>query len=104
MYHDGVIRFEKYGLDLVLVYERVAKRNGGKVEAVYACKGVEECQVGTCVLDFERGIAEGIWPASPLRRIPVSAGGVTIATSDTRPRRKWWICWSTWSAGMAHCC
>jgi alpha-L-fucosidase len=23
---------------------------------------VEDCQVGTCVLDFERGIAEGIWP------------------------------------------
>ena len=23
---------------------------------------MEDCQVGTCVLDFERGIAEGIWP------------------------------------------
>jgi alpha-L-fucosidase len=32
------------------------------VEAVYSSKGVEDCQVGTCVLDFERGIAEGIWP------------------------------------------
>ena len=63
MYHDGVIRFEKYGLSLVAhLYNQSAKRNGGKVEAVYACKGVEDCQVGTCVLDFERGIAEGIWP------------------------------------------
>jgi alpha-L-fucosidase len=63
MYHDGVIRFEKYGLSLVAhLYNQSARRNGGKVEAVYACKGVEDCQVGTCVLDFERGIAEGIWP------------------------------------------
>jgi alpha-L-fucosidase len=63
MYHDGVIRFEKYGLSLVAhLYNRNALKNGGKVEAVYACKGVEDCQTGTCVLDFERGIAEGIWP------------------------------------------
>jgi alpha-L-fucosidase len=63
MYHDGVIRFEKYGLSLVAhLYNQSAKRNGGKVEAVYACKGVEDCQVGTCVLDFERGIAQGVWP------------------------------------------
>ena len=63
MYHDGVIRFERYGLSLVAhLYNQNAKRNGGKVEAVYACKGVEDCQVGTCVLDFERGIAQGIWP------------------------------------------
>jgi alpha-L-fucosidase len=63
MYHDGVIRFEKYGHSLVAhLYNQSARRNGGKVEAVYACKGMEDCQVGTCVLDFERGIAEGIWP------------------------------------------
>jgi alpha-L-fucosidase len=63
MYHDGVIRFDKYGLSLVAhLYNQSAQRNGGRVEAVYACKGVEDCQTGTCVLDFERGIAEGIWP------------------------------------------
>jgi alpha-L-fucosidase len=63
MYHDGVIRFENYGLNLVAhLYNRSAKWHGGKVEAVYSSKGVEDCQVGTCVLDYERGIAEGIWP------------------------------------------
>jgi len=29
---------------------------------VYTSKGLEDCQAGTAVLDFERGIAEGIWP------------------------------------------
>src|ERR1035438_6953491 len=63
MYHDGVIRFENYGLSLVAhLYNQSAKWHGGKVEAVYNSKGVEDCQVGSCVLDFERGIAEGIWP------------------------------------------
>ncbi len=63
MYHDGVIRFEQYGLSLVAhLYNQSANWHGGKVEAVYTSKGVEDCQVGTCVLDFERGIAEGIWP------------------------------------------
>jgi alpha-L-fucosidase len=63
MYHDGVIRFENYGLSLVAhLYNQSAKWHGGKVEAVYSSKGVEDCQVGTCVVDYERGIAEGIWP------------------------------------------
>jgi alpha-L-fucosidase len=63
MYHDGVIRFESYGLSLVAhLYNQSVRRNGGKVEAVYNSKGVEDCQVGTCVLDYERGIAQGIWP------------------------------------------
>ncbi len=63
LYHDGVIRFEQYGLKLVAhLYNRSAQRHGGKVEAVYNSKGMEDCQVGTAVLDFERGIAEGIWP------------------------------------------
>ena len=63
MYHDGVIRFEQYGLKLVAhLYNQSAKWHGGKVEAVYTCKGMEDCQEGTAVLDFERGIAEGIWP------------------------------------------
>jgi alpha-L-fucosidase len=63
MYHDGVIRFEQYGLKLVAhLYNRSAAWHGGKVEAVYTSKGMEDCQTGTAVLDFERGIAEGIWP------------------------------------------
>jgi alpha-L-fucosidase len=63
MYHDGVIRFERYGLKLVAhLYNRSAQLHGGSVEAVYTSKGMEDCQEGTAVLDFERGIAEGIWP------------------------------------------
>jgi alpha-L-fucosidase len=63
MYHDGVIRFERYGLKLVAhLYNRSAERHDGRVEAVYTSKGMEDCQEGTAVLDFERGIAEGIWP------------------------------------------
>ncbi len=63
MYHDGVIRFERYGLKLVAhLYNRSAELHGGNVEAVYTSKGMEDCQEGTAVLDFERGIAEGIWP------------------------------------------
>ena len=63
MYHDGVIRFEQYGLKLVAhLYNQSAIWHDGKVEAVYTSKGMEDCQVGTGVLDFERGIAEGIWP------------------------------------------
>ena len=65
LYHDGVIRFERYGLSLVAhLYNQSAKWHGGKVEAVYNSKGMEDCQIGSCVLDFERGIAEGIWPNS----------------------------------------
>jgi alpha-L-fucosidase len=63
MYHDGVIRFERYGLKLVAhLYNRSAQWHNGAVEAVYNSKGMEDCQEGTAVLDFERGIAEGIWP------------------------------------------
>jgi alpha-L-fucosidase len=63
MYHDGVIRFERYGLKLVAhLYNRSAQWHDGRVEAVYTSKGMEDCQEGTAVLDFERGIAEGIWP------------------------------------------
>jgi alpha-L-fucosidase len=63
LYHDGVIRFERYGLKLVAhLYNRSAQWHGGNVEAVYTSKGMEDCQEGTAVLDFERGIAEGIWP------------------------------------------
>jgi alpha-L-fucosidase len=63
MFHDGVIRFERYGLKLVAhLYNRSAQWHDGNVEAVYTSKGMEDCQEGTAVLDFERGIAEGIWP------------------------------------------
>ena len=40
-----------------------AKLHGGQTEAVYTSKRPEDCAVGTCVLDFERGLANQIRPA-----------------------------------------
>jgi alpha-L-fucosidase len=63
LYTDGALPFEEYGLRLVSHhYNESAKRNGGKVEAVYTSKRREDCEVGTCVLDVERGIVDKIWP------------------------------------------
>jgi alpha-L-fucosidase len=62
LYTDGALPFEEYGLNLVAhLYNTNAKRNGGKVEAVYNSKRAEDCE-GTCVLDFERGLADAIAP------------------------------------------
>ncbi|HKX31321.1 MAG TPA: alpha-L-fucosidase [Blastocatellia bacterium] len=63
LYCDGHLPFEQWGLDLVAhLYNRDAKRRGGKVEAVYTSKRREDSEVGTCVFDVERGVVEGIWP------------------------------------------
>ncbi len=63
LYTDGALPFEEYGLSLVAhLYNQNAKRHGGKVEAVYTSKRQEDCEVGTCVLDLERGIVDKIWP------------------------------------------
>jgi alpha-L-fucosidase len=65
LYTDGAIPFEEYGLALVAhLYNLSAKRQGGKLEAVYNSKGRQDCETGTCVLDLERGVAGGI-PANP---------------------------------------
>ena len=37
-------------------------KHGGKVEAVYNSKLRDDCVTGTCVLDFERGVANTIEP------------------------------------------
>ena len=42
-------------------YNMIAKRYGGKVEAVWANKGKDDCVNGTCVLDLERGVVDRIW-------------------------------------------
>lgn len=61
LYTDGALPFEEYGLRLVAhLYNANAQRHGGKVEAVYNSKRREDCTEGTCVLDFERGLADGI--------------------------------------------
>ena len=63
LYTDGALPFEEYGLRLVShQYNESARRNGGKVEAVYTSKRREDCEAGTCVLDVERGIVDKIWP------------------------------------------
>ena len=61
LYTDGGIPFEEYGLNLVAhFYNGSAARNGGKVETIYTSKSRNECTEGTCLLDFERGLAQGI--------------------------------------------
>ena len=63
LYTDGALPFEEYGLNLVAhLYNANSKRHGGNVEAVYTSKRREDCAVGTCVLDFERGLAGAIEP------------------------------------------
>jgi alpha-L-fucosidase len=65
LYTDGDIFFEEYGLALVAnLYNVSAKLHGGRVEAVYTSKLASDCEIGTCVLDLERGVAGGI-PANP---------------------------------------
>jgi alpha-L-fucosidase len=54
LYTDGALPFEEYGLNLVANLYNV------KPQAVYTSKRKEDCETGTCVLDFERGLAEGI--------------------------------------------
>jgi alpha-L-fucosidase len=63
LYTDGQIFFEEYGLSVVAhLYNQSAKKNKGRVEAVYTSKRREDSEVGTCLLDLERGIVEKIWP------------------------------------------
>jgi len=65
LYTDGDIFYEAYGLSLVAnLYNISANLHGGRCQAVYSSKLPSDCQVGTCVLDWERGVAEGI-PANP---------------------------------------
>ena len=65
LYTDGGIPFEQYGLSTVAeVYNVSARRNGGKVEAVYFTKtDADLAGGGVGVLDRERGVLAGISPA-----------------------------------------
>ena len=61
LYTDGHLPFEEYGLRMVSnLYNVSARNHRGVAEAVYNSKRAEDCAVGTCVLDHERGVAEGI--------------------------------------------
>ena len=63
LYSDGAIPFQNHGLRLAAhLYNSSAKRHGGHTEAVYLSKREEDCAVGTCVLDHERGVLDTISP------------------------------------------
>ncbi len=63
LYCDGAIPFDRYGLDIVAhLYNTNAAAHGGKTQAVYTSKRQQDAAVGTCVLDVERGVVDGIWP------------------------------------------
>ena len=65
LYTDGDMFFEEYGLALVAnLYNLDAQRHGGRCEAVYFSKLPTDCETGTCVLDWERGVAAGV-PQNP---------------------------------------
>ena len=61
LYTDGGIPFGDTGYKLVSHYYNViAKVHGGKVEGVFTSKNRKDCELGTCALDIERGVANEI--------------------------------------------
>jgi alpha-L-fucosidase len=61
LYTDGHLPFEDYGLKMVAhLYNVSAQLHGGQTEAVYTSKEETDCAIGTCALDHERGVADGI--------------------------------------------
>jgi alpha-L-fucosidase len=61
LYSDGQMPFAEYGLAAVAnLYNVSARRNGGKVDAVYFSKRPLDSVVGTCLLDKERGVLADI--------------------------------------------
>ena len=65
LYTDGDIFFEEYGLALVAnLYNVSAAKHGGRCEAIFTSKLPSDCETGTCILDWERGVASGI-PENP---------------------------------------
>jgi alpha-L-fucosidase len=63
LYTDGALPFEQYGYSAVAnLYNLSAKLHAGQTQAVYTSKWPEDCAVGTCVLDIERGLANQIRP------------------------------------------
>jgi alpha-L-fucosidase len=61
LYTDGHLPFEDTGLKMVShLYNVSAQLHGGQTEAVYTSKTESDCAIGTCLLDHERGVSEGI--------------------------------------------
>jgi alpha-L-fucosidase len=64
LFTDGEIPFGEFGLNQTAnLYNLSAHRHGGRVEAVQLSKRREDCAVGTCVMDVERGVIDNIHPA-----------------------------------------
>jgi alpha-L-fucosidase len=64
LYTDGGIPFDEYGYSTVAeLYNVSAAKHNGKVESVYFSKTASDCAIGTCALDRERGVLDGISPA-----------------------------------------
>jgi len=65
LYSDGALPFGERGLKMAAyLYNLSARKNGGRTQAVYLSKRAEDCAVGTCVLDHERGVLDEV-SASP---------------------------------------
>jgi alpha-L-fucosidase len=63
LYTDGHLPFEEYGMKMVShLYNVSAQLHGGRTEAVYTSKQPTDCAIGTCLLDHERGVSDGIAP------------------------------------------
>jgi alpha-L-fucosidase len=61
LYTDGHLPFEDIGLKMVAhLYNVSAQLHGGATEAVYTSKEGTDCAIGTCLLDHERGVSDGI--------------------------------------------
>jgi len=61
LYTDGHLPFEDYGLKMVAhLYDVSAQLHGGQTEAIYTSKESTDCAIGTCLLDHERGVSDGI--------------------------------------------
>ncbi len=61
LYTDGHLPFEEYGMKMVAhLYNVSAQLHGGVTEAIYTSKTATDCAIGTCLLDHERGVADGI--------------------------------------------
>jgi len=61
LYTDGHLPFEDVGLKMVAhLYNVSAQLHGGSVEAIYNSKEETDCAIGTCLLDHERGVSDGI--------------------------------------------
>jgi alpha-L-fucosidase len=61
LYTDGGIPFDQYGLGTVAeVYNVSEAAHSGSNQAVYFSKVDSDCKVGTCALDRERGVLDGI--------------------------------------------